>query len=249
MREDRSRRIRKSNSMPCHTQNPSALDALRRDIDALDDDILALIERRVAIARRIARAKRPSPTAVLIRPDREEQVIDRLGDRSSLPRGSVATLWRELMALSLQSQRRTDIVVHAPADPAGTVARSAARFGAAAPIIATASAGAALTRARTGSAVAVIELCDRDPWWLALGRDEELAVIEEIKGPGGKPSALALARVSAAHLARARRWEVLPEAEMDARLRYGETLCPLARADGMMLCIVEDIATQLKGAA
>lgn len=235
--------------MPCHTQNPPALDTLRRDIDALDDEILALIERRVALARKIARAKRPSPTAVLIRPDREEHVIERLGGRSSLPRGSVATLWRELMALSLQSQRRTEIVIHAPADPVGTVARSAARFGAAAPIVEAGSVEAALTRARTGSAVAVVELSPASPWWLALECDGELAVIEEIRGPGDKPSALALARISPAQLARARRWEVLPEQEMDARLRYGETLCPLARAQGKVLCIVEDVATQLQGAA
>lgn len=235
--------------MPNHTQNPPALEALRGEIDTLDDRILALIERRIALARKVALAKQPAPSAVLIRPDREEQVLDRLSAASTMPRGSLATVWRELMALSLQTQRRTDIVIHAPTDPAGTTARSAARFGAAAPIVAVDSVESALARAAAGSAVAVIELSKDDPWWLALDHDDELAVIDQIRGPGGKPSALALARVSDAHLARARRWEVLADSELEARLLYGETLCPLACAQGKVLCIVEDVAVQLKGAA
>lgn len=171
--------------MHCHTRNPSALDALRRDIDALDDEILTLIERRVALSRKIGRAKRAAPSSLLIRPDREEQVIDRLCDNSALPQGSVSTVWRELMALSLQSQRRTDIVVHAPGDPSGTTARTAARFGAAAPIVAAATVEAALARARSGTAIAVIELVPGAPWWLDLAQADRLAVIDEIKGPGG----------------------------------------------------------------
>lgn len=235
--------------MHAHTLNPPALDALRRDIDALDDEILAAVERRIALSRKIARAKRAAPAALLIRPDREEQVLARLCEKSTLPQGSVATLWRELMALSLQAQRRTDVVVHAPADPAGTTARTAARFGAAAPIVAAETVEAALARARSGTAVAVIELAAGSRWWLDLAADDDLSVIDELKGPGGKPSALAVARVKDRHLARARRWEVMPEAELDARIRYGETLCPLARAEGRVLCIVEDVAARLRGAA
>lgn len=235
--------------MSRHTQNPPALEALRSEIDALDDQILALIERRVALARKVARAKRPAQSVSLVRPDREEQVIDRLSALSTMPRGSLATVWRELMALSLQAQRRTDIVIHAPTDPSGTTARSAARFGAAAPIVAVDSVEAALARARTGAAVAVIELSQSDPWWLALDRDDGLAVIEQLTGPGDKPSALALARVSDANLARARRWEVLGDSEFETRLRYGETLFPLACSHAKVLCIVEDVAVQMKGAA
>lgn len=235
--------------MPCHTQNPPALDALRYEIDALDDQLMALIERRVALSRKVARAKRPAPTAVLIRPDREEQVIDRLSAASSLPRSSLATLWRELMGLGLQSQRRTEIVIHSGHDRVGTTARTAARFGAAAPIIEAQSVDAALARARSGSAIAVVELQPGTPWWLGLADDRDLAIIDEIKGPGGKPSALCIARVARTNLARARQWEVLPEHELEARLRYGETLCPLARAEGMALCIVEDVATLMRGAA
>ena len=49
-----------------------ALAALRHEIDVLDDQLLALFERRLAIAARVGKAKdAPSGPHVKLRPDRE----------------------------------------------------------------------------------------------------------------------------------------------------------------------------------
>ena len=65
-----------------------ALAALRHEIDQLDDEILALFERRLAIAARVGRAKdAPAGPHLKLRPDRLKSEVrhDRAGDRQDLP--------------------------------------------------------------------------------------------------------------------------------------------------------------------
>ena len=52
---------------------------LRREIDALDDELLALLNRRADLARRIGALKQGAPA---YRPERESEILRRVGERN-----------------------------------------------------------------------------------------------------------------------------------------------------------------------
>ena len=54
--------------------------ALRADIDQLDAQLLTLMEQRLSLSRAIGAAKAREPDALMLRPDREEQVVEVAGD-------------------------------------------------------------------------------------------------------------------------------------------------------------------------
>lgn len=216
-----------------------AMGELRAEIDRIDAAILDLMERRVSLARSIAAAK-PRTGALLLRPAREEQVVACLSARARrVPHDSIAAIWRELMGLTLQAQRPTPLVIHAPRHPGGVAGRASARFGATAPLVHADTPAEALDKARRLHAVAVIELDRRDGWWRTLADDPDFAVIDELRAPGGRGSALAVGRIAREHLAAERSWLVIEEADLATRLRRGEAVCPLAASGTLRLCIVE----------
>lgn len=236
--------------MSLHTQAAPAIDTLRGELDQIDADLLSLMERRLSLARGMAAAKASTTDDLLLRPDREERVVARLAARSTcLPEASIAVIWRELMALNLQAQRRTRLVIHAVGEVHGIAARASARFGASAPVVHAVSPSEALATARSGQAIAVIELDQPSGWWRALADHPELRIIDELRGPGGRGTALAVGRVAREHLARGRRWEVVEEAELVGRICAGETICPLAAAGSLRLCVVENVAPSVRVAA
>ena len=75
--------------------------SLRAQIDALDRELLALLNRRAALALQVGEIKKREGSAVF-RPEREAQVIDGLKaeNRGPLPNESVAPIWREIMSAS-----------------------------------------------------------------------------------------------------------------------------------------------------
>lgn len=236
--------------MSLHVQPAPAIEALRSEIDRIDAALLTLMEQRLSLSRDIAAAKAPGPRALLLRPDREEQVVGRLAALSSrIPQSSIAAIWRELMALNLQAQRRTELVIHAPHYAGGVAGRASARFGVSTPMVHVETAERALDKARSGEAIAVIELDQRDGWWRVLADDPALVIIDELRGAGGRGSALAVGRVARGHLARRQRWQVIEEAELVARICRGETICPLAAAGTLRLCIVEEVEALARTAA
>ena len=70
--------------------------ALRRQIDAIDDQILALINRRLLAARDIGRSKQRTGTTVVDRL-RENEIYQRLGSLNDGPlkTGGTSCGWRE----------------------------------------------------------------------------------------------------------------------------------------------------------
>jgi chorismate mutase / prephenate dehydratase len=70
---------------------------LRGEIDALDDELLALLGRRAALARRIGALKGTAPA---YRPERESEVLRRVSARNPgpLPDERVAAVFREVMS-------------------------------------------------------------------------------------------------------------------------------------------------------
>src|SRR5690349_14194439 len=87
------------------TTSPAPVDiqpdllALRQQIDALDRDLLALLNRRAGLALAVGELKKKEGS-VVFRPEREAQVIDGLKTANPGPLGtdSVAPIWREIMS-------------------------------------------------------------------------------------------------------------------------------------------------------
>jgi len=102
-----------------------ALDDLRRNIDAIDDEILALLEKRADIARDVARAKQDAHVATYD-PEREREVLARLEGKSAgrFPPEAIRAVYREVMSACLALQAPVKVAF---LGPAGTFTHAAAR--------------------------------------------------------------------------------------------------------------------------
>ena len=100
------------------------LPELRGQIDALDLDLLTLLNQRAALAHEVGEIKRLDGSTVF-RPDRETQVIANLqaSNAGPLKQHSVAIIWREIMSAcrALEAPQRV-----ASLGPAGTFSEQAA---------------------------------------------------------------------------------------------------------------------------
>ena len=168
------------------------LAALRAELDGIDDEILDLIERRLAVSSAVAAQKdEEGDRRLKIRPKRQAEIIERLQGRAKVARPQlVASVWRELMAHSLQSQANTDLVL-APSDsPELLEARVRAHFGSASPIRWAASASYAIRAALHGEAIAILP----EP---LPESDEGLRVFDVLRDESGAAVAYAVGRVAA----------------------------------------------------
>jgi chorismate mutase/prephenate dehydratase len=105
------------------TPHPDLL-ALRERIDAVDRELLALLNRRARLAQEVGEVKKREGS-VVFRPEREAQVLEGLkaGNPGPLKNDSVAPIWREIMSAcrSLESPSRVAYL-----GPAGTFSELAA---------------------------------------------------------------------------------------------------------------------------
>ncbi len=97
---------------------------LRTQIDAIDRELLALLNRRASVAEHVGEVKKRDGTP-FFRPDRVAQVIEQIQDQNTGPLGKdhVAAIWREIMSacLALESPVRVAYL-----GPAGTFSEQAA---------------------------------------------------------------------------------------------------------------------------
>src|SRR5260370_41575466 len=79
----------------------SRLIPLRERIDALDAQLIALLNQRAAVALEVGEVKKHF-NAPVFRPEREMQVIARLQEMSEGPLGGdhISSIWREIMSAS-----------------------------------------------------------------------------------------------------------------------------------------------------
>lgn len=109
-------------SPPAHS--PGDLARLRAQIDDLDRQLLALLNRRAQVAEQVGELKKREGTP-LFRPDRVAQVIAAMGAANPGPLKSahVAAIWREIMSacLALESPQRVAVL-----GPEGTFCEQAA---------------------------------------------------------------------------------------------------------------------------
>jgi chorismate mutase / prephenate dehydratase len=101
-----------------------SLGALREQIDTIDRELLALLNRRAAVALQVGELKKREGS-VVFRPEREAQVIDGLktGNPGPLRNDSVAPIWREIMSACRALETPTRV---AYLGPAGTFSEEAA---------------------------------------------------------------------------------------------------------------------------
>ncbi|HEV8406871.1 MAG TPA: 3-deoxy-7-phosphoheptulonate synthase [Sphingomicrobium sp.] len=172
------------------------LAALRAELDQIDDQILDLIERRLAASSEIAALKDAEGDRHLkLRPRRQAQILERLKGRVRIAAPElVERIWREIMAHSLQSQAKTELVL-APCDqPELLEARVRAHFGSAAPIRWAASMSHALRSALRCEAVAIV------PEPLPQG-EGQLRLIDLLRSEDGNVVAYAAGRVASDDIA------------------------------------------------
>jgi chorismate mutase/prephenate dehydratase len=102
----------------------SALLALRNQIDAVDRELLSLLNRRAELAQEVGEVKKREGS-VAFRPEREAQVIDGLKavNPGPLRSESVAPIWREIMSACRALETPTRV---AYLGPAGTFSELAA---------------------------------------------------------------------------------------------------------------------------
>ena len=109
---------------PPADKTDAALLALRDKIDGVDRELLALLNRRAALALEVGELKKLTG-GVVFRPEREAQVIDGLkaANPGPLHSASVAPIWREIMSACRSLEQRPRV---AYLGPAGTFSEEAA---------------------------------------------------------------------------------------------------------------------------
>ncbi len=112
-----------------HTAVDGTLAPLRQQIDAIDSQMLRLLNERAELAQRIGHLKAQADAPVM-RPEREAQVVARLlsENKGPLPADTVAQLFREVMSACRSLERRVSV---AYLGPEGTFSEQAvwAHFG------------------------------------------------------------------------------------------------------------------------
>lgn len=189
------------------TENPPGLSDLRLQIDALDAELLRLVDKRAALGKAIGEAKsREGGTGndvSLLRPDREAMLIRKLiaMPRQAASANVIVRIWRELISENLRIQGEARGGLHlnfSAADQSQEVlvwARE--RFGFAPSYSYLKDPAAALAAARDPRHIAVLSLDPRGgAWWarvLAEPKVRVIAALPELSTT--RPHALALAAI------------------------------------------------------
>jgi chorismate mutase len=183
----------------------ASLNALREQIDAIDAELLRLIDQRAGLARDIAAAKAKdapaSQSVSLIRPDREALLLRRLLDtpRMAASDAVIVHIWRELIAESLriQCEETGGLVINMTAvDRAGDILASAReRFGAAPSVVVMDKPQDIITAARDPRKVGVIGLdAKHGAWWGRLLLESNVRIMAALPELSpDRPEALAIA--------------------------------------------------------
>ncbi len=160
---------------------PASLDDLRREIDAIDDALLAALVRRAGLMAGVAQAKQLQGVDSPMRPGREAVVLRRLLDRNAEPLqpAVVARVWRELTAAAVSLQGQLSVAVCGQSRSVGYWDLARNHFGSSTPMSLHVSPMVALRHVvDQAGGLAVLPLPqdgDRGPWWRAMLSDDESA--------------------------------------------------------------------------
>ncbi|MFN3229391.1 MAG: chorismate mutase [Asticcacaulis sp.] len=162
-----------------------SLAEVRREIDAIDSELLRLLDARARLASAVAAAKRAEPdaaTASPLRPARETAILrDRLGaPRQGAGPRLILKVWRELMGESLALQGGLDIRAWGGRQATAVYHMARCRFGAANPVVMTETPEAALKACDGPRGVAVLSLETGQGWWARLLLRPDLVVFSTL---------------------------------------------------------------------
>ena len=178
------------------------LDQLRREIDRIDDALLDLLVRRIAIGKAVARSK--TGTAGLSRrPGREAQILHRLRGQLQPPllADSMVRIWREILSANLSQQTTVTAAMHVPDLPG----RMAAHDYCGSSVVLTTCDSARCVLQEVSDKRAQIGILpgfstdDPDRWWPELlaqpysDRPRIIAALPLVRDAGSAPQALVVA--------------------------------------------------------
>lgn len=189
------------------TENPLTLADLRLKIDALDSELLRLVDERAALGRAIGEAKvreEGSGSAVLLRPDREAILIRKLlkMPRAAASDGVVVRIWRELISENLRIQGQASgglhLTLNASDHSREVLVWARERFGFAPSYGYVNDPAAVIAAARDARNLGVISLDPRGgPWWARLLAEPKVRVIAALPElSASRPHALAVAAIA-----------------------------------------------------
>jgi chorismate mutase len=228
---------------------PPSLDAVRQRIDALDTELLRLVDERASLARIVAEAKRAAGDGdkFALRPAREAQILRRLiaAERGAANPSLIVRIWREMIGDSLSVQGPFHISVWGGKDPGRAVELARHRFGAAPPLSQVGKPEDAIAHARTPGGVAVCAITSDNAWWGRLLAEPSAKVFAALPclAAWGPMSALAVATVDVEPTGDDRTFWVTdatgPAAAVeDALSRDGVAADLLAEAGGLKLFVL-----------
>jgi chorismate mutase len=157
---------------------------LRREIDAVDDQMHALIMRRAELTLGVKAAKARANNHVYLRFGREAQILRRLAARhdGDFPLGAVVRMWRELLCAQIPIQGPFRIAV-ATTDNIGLWDSARDHYGSDTALTGYANAEAALDAVAEGrETLAVLPEPPGDGGWLRhlAGRTDDLRVVVKL---------------------------------------------------------------------
>ena len=162
------------------------LETVRARIDAVDAELLRLVDERAALARTVGEIKRAAggldDGKLAIRTEREAQLLRRLiaSSRHTASPEVIVRVWRELIGESLRIQNPFQITVWGGRNPARTVELARQWFGVAPGLAVEDTADAALAAARRTGQVAVLALEQGSRWWGRLLAEPSLSVFASL---------------------------------------------------------------------
>ena len=180
-------------------KSPKTLESLRREIDRLDDAMLAALAERFDLTKQIAATKHDG---LIFRPGREANLLRRLQDQNKgrLDPRLIESLWRQVIAFSLADQKPLTI---AHLDAAAVLASARYRFGEVATYAAKPGAADVLDAVAAGEVdLGVLPHWDDDDWWRDLaarrGAGQPLAIAA--RTPLTSSSSIAASTVIASYM-------------------------------------------------
>jgi chorismate mutase len=226
-----------------------SLEAVRQQIDAIDAELLRLLDQRAGLAGDVAAAKAAAGDAAKfgLRPGREAQLLRSLlaKPRRGASAALVVRVWREMIGESLKLQGPFHLAVWGGKDPGRAVELARLRFGAAPPVRQVAKPEEALATARAPGGVAVCALAPDSAWWGRLLAEPKLKVFAALPclAAWGPLAALAVAEVEVEPTGDDRTFWVTDAAQpnsqiMEALSRDGVAATPLAEAGGLKLFVL-----------
>ncbi len=187
-----------------NVDNP--LDALRHEIDGIDDSIHDLLMRRAEIVDQIRQAKFGG---VPLRPGREATILRRLvaRHRGRFPKTALVRIWREIFAAIVGLQGPFSLAVYLPEGMDGYLDLARDQYGSHTPVTGHQSSYRVIDAVSRGQAtVGILPLPqsdDAEPWWPHLvgsGRDRARIVARlpfagPSTGPGRDLQALVIGKL------------------------------------------------------